>query len=341
LKNGRYQIVITRHMLKTDIRYIIDSVQSVVGDVFDIVIPDSFDEAGILMESTLADVYLGPFITQKLLSSASQLKLIQVPWTGMDTFDFAAIQGFEIPICNTHSNANAVAELGLALVLDVLKKISYHDRKMRIGSWNREQQPLNLSSKLLSSQKVCILGYGNIGGRLGRLISGFGSRIVAVDVKSENGQIYGHNELHLAYKPEEWLVAVSEADITICTLPLTDSTRNLINAEALSQFITGSILINISRAEIIEENSLYEALRNGKLSGFASDVWWDVPKRGESHSWPSKINNFTTFDNILLSPHRAGYVENALPHLDGAIENIIRLVKGQELMNQVDKRWHF
>ena len=332
----KYKILLTRSMLPVDQEYIKNGLDNKVEGRYDFVIPSEFTEAEIKEEAKDADILLGPYVTKDILESANHLKLIQVPWTGMDTFNFDAVQDINVPICNTHSNADSVAELGVTLVLDLLKKVSYHDRKMRAGNWNRDQKPLNLKSRMLSKQTVCLMGCGNIGYRMAKLISAFGATVIAVDGNRKVDEIVSE-----VYKPEELGLALEKSDIAISTLPLTDQTRHLISQNIISEAKDGIIFVNMSRAEVIDENDIYGALINGKVAGFASDVWWNAPKRGESASYPSVNNEFWKLDNVIMSPHRAGFIEGSLPHLDGAIENIINLITGMPLNSVVDKRRHF
>lgn len=325
------KILMTRSLLPVDQNYITNGLKEAVGDRFDLIAPETYDEQGILSVVESADVLLGPYVTKKILARGKNIKLIQVPWTGMDTFDFSAMQGVDVPVCNSHSNADAVAEFCVAMVTDLLKRVSYHDRKMRNGNWNRDKMPLDLSSGMISGQTVCILGYGNIGRRIGNLLSAFGAQILAVTEREKtylNGEI-GYSSLNM-------MKAVAKAAIVINTLPLTDTTRGLIDSNFISQMGAGSYLINISRAAILDENAVYEALVNGRLAGFASDVWWNAPRRGESQSWPSTHNKFEELDQVVLSPHRAGFVKNAFPHLDDVIVNLTHFIKGEPLINRVD-----
>ena len=325
------KILLTRSMLQGDIQYIKDGLDKEIKGRYEFVVPEEFTEEGICSVAEGSEVLLGPYVTKKIVDAAKELKLIQVPWTGMDTFDFSAVQGIDIPICNTHSNADSVAEIGVAIVLDLLKKLAYHDRKMRIGNWNRDQEPLNLKSKMLNKQTVCILGLGNIGSRIGRLISAFGAEIIAVDgnakVGSAASEIYSNDKIK---------DALAKADVVVCTLPLTENTRGMINDDMFAAMKDGVILVNMSRAAVIDEDAAWKALKNGKIGAFGSDVWWNAPKRGESESYPSAKYEFWKLDNVLMSPHRAGFIEDALPHLDGAIENIIALAKGEKLTGAVD-----
>lgn len=325
------KIVLTRNMLPGDIQYIKEGLDKEIRNQYDFVVPTEFTEKGICAVVEDADILLGPYVSEKILARAKDLKLIQVPWTGMDTFDFDSVKDCTVPICNTHSNADSVAEIGVAMVLDLLKKISYHDRKMREGNWNRDQKPLNLKSKMMNEQTICILGFGNIGSRVGKLISAFGSKIIAVGGHEKAEEIADK-----VYQKNQLKDAISEADVVICTVPLTDYTRNMFNSKIFGYMKNGVIFVNLSRAAVVDEDAVWDALISGKIGAFGSDVWWNAPKRGESESYPSEKHEFWKLENVLMSPHRAGFVENSLPHLDGAIENIIALVKGKELTGIVD-----
>ena len=325
------KIVLTRSMVPGDIQYIKDGLDHEIKGQYEFIVPTDFSEDEICKAAAGADVLLGPYVTKRIVEAAGDLRLIQVPWTGMDTFDFSSVQGITVPVCNTHSNADSVAEMGVTLVLDLLKKASYHDRKMRAGNWNRDQKPLDLKSKMLNKQTVCVLGFGNIGSRIGKLIAAFGAKVIAVEghyIPDEIAQeVYGKDQIK---------EAVSRADVIICTLPLTDSTRGMINDEMFAVMKDGTVFVNMSRAAVVDEDAAWNALENGKLGAFGSDVWWNAPKRGESRSYPSAKHEFWKLDNVLMSPHRAGFIENSLPHLDGAIENIIALSKGGKLTGIVD-----
>lgn len=325
------KILITRQLLEVDQNYIINGLRNMVGDVFMIITPDAYDEEGICKKITGVDVLLGPYVTKKILNKANNVKLIQIPWSGTDTFNFDAMEGFNIPVCNSHSNVNAVAEMGIGLILDLVKKISYHDRKMRQCNWNRDEVPLNLKSSMLSNMTVCILGYGRIGRKIGKLLKAFGATLIGVSNHSNMCP-----EVDKMYKSQDWIDAVSEADLCICTLPLTDKTRNQINASTIKHFKKGCMIVNISRAEIFDDNTIYNALKEGYIKGFAADVWWNSPKRGESQSSASKTNKYEELDNVVLSPHRAGFIEGLLPHLDDAIINIANFIEKKPLINVVN-----
>ena len=113
-------------------------------------------------------------------------------------------------------------------------------------------------------------------------------------------------------------------------------TKGLLNDELFSSMKDGAIFVNMSRAAVVNEDAVWNALESGKLGGFGADVWWNAPKRGESESYPSAKHEFWKLDHVVMSPHRAGFVEGSLPHLDGAIENIIALIEEKSLKGIVD-----
>ena len=176
-----------------------------------------------------------------------------------------------------------------------------------------------------------MLGFGNIGSRIGNLVAAFGARVISVDnyAKVNNSSV-------IIYRSEQMSEAMALADVVVCALPLTDMTSGLIDADLIDNMKGNALLVNVSRAAIIQEDAVWNALQSGKISGFASDVWWNAPKRGETESYPSVRHEFWKLDNVLMSPHRAGFIEDSLPHLDGAIDNIIALAKGEPLACIVD-----
>lgn len=324
------KILTTRSLLQGDVNYIKEGLSRIVGDSFEIINPETYDEEGILKLAPQADVLLGPFVTEKILENSPNLRLIQVPWTGMDTFNFSAMKNSDVPVCNSHSNAIVVAEIGFGIVMDLLKKISYHDRKMRVGNWNRDQQPLDLKSKMLSQQKVCIFGYGNIGSKLGRMFSSFGAEVIAVTADTSTVSDVK------CYSPENAAEALAVSDVVVITVPLTEGTKDMVNSEFIASMKDGSYLVTLSRAAVVNEDALYEALMSGKIAGYGSDVWWRAPKRGESESKVSDKYDFEKLDQVVLSPHRAGFSENSLPHLDDVIVNLAKFIKGEPLINTVN-----
>lgn len=259
-----------------------------------------------------ADVLVNNQVTEETLSLAKRVKLFQVPGAGLNLLDLSLFQNRNIVVCNSHSNSYYVAEHAMALLLTTIKKVSLMDQKMRINKV--QSQP----SQTLRNKTVAILGYGPIGRTLEKMFSGFSCKILIYrkHPKEEN-QI---NDIDKICK---------EADIIMSALPLTKDTNSIIAEEQFAIMKSNAVIVNISRGKIINQEVLYLALKNNRIAGAGIDVWYDDYK-SESPNF-----DFKQLDNIVLSPYRAGHVDNA-PHLDEAIENLIAFARGEELKNKVD-----
>ena len=135
--------------------------------------------------------------------------------------------------------------------------------------------------------------------------------------------------------PEALGEMLAECDAVIATAPLTPRTRGMLGAEEFARLKPGAALVLISRAEIVDDDALYEALKSGRLGAAAIDVWRDQPPSGENGP-PSKRLPFHELPNVVVSPHRAGFAADQFPHLRDAAENLNRLADGRPLINKVD-----
>jgi lactate dehydrogenase-like 2-hydroxyacid dehydrogenase len=316
------KILLTRKYFEDDIIYIKKKLFEALGNNFEIISPSSYTDEDICSKVSDVDALLGPYITKDLLIKGKKLRLIQVPWTGLDAFNFDMMKYTTATLCNSHSNSQIVAEFAIALLLDLIKKISYHDRQLRKGNWNRTNNSVSLGSRILRGSSVAILGYGSIGRKIGLILKQFD--VIINSIATQRKQF---DEVDLFFCSDEWEKAVMNSDIVVCALPLTEKTRNLINQNSIKSFKKGSFIVNVSRAEIFEEKILFNSLLQGHIGGFASDVWWKNPTRGQSVSFVSEYNKFENLENVVFSPHRAGFVDGCLPHLDDAIQNMISLAK--------------
>ena len=316
-----------------DINYI----KSRLNDSVQIISPEKFDEDTLISYAEHADIFLGANITSRLINSAKKLKLIQIPWTGIDTLDFNLLKKIEIPVCNSHSNALAVAEYSIALLLSLMKQIPYHDAKLRAGEWCRPNSsgPADFfPPEKIWGKNVTVWGGGSIGMKIAKMMSGFTVNVTIVvrDERNTDNLPY-HYETFSFEKIKEILGAT---DILFICLPLTNETRGIIDTELFSVMKPSSFIVNTSRGEIIDEDALYQALSKKKIGGAAIDTWYNYPTKANPCAFPSKHYPFQLLHNVILSPHRAGFIKGELPHLDDAIENINRFSIGKPLLNEID-----
>lgn len=292
----------------------------------------AFEDEEFFNELKSADVLVDHRISTELLNRAPVLQWIFVPFTGVNRLPLkeCALRG--IGISNNHGNARYTAERGFALALALLGRVVAFDQGLRRAYWHRNEsleQPFILWDSLFN-KKIGILGTGAIGSWIARLAAPFGGRVTGF-------------RRSLSTRPPEGFVRISndlrdtlhEADLVFNTLPLTGETRGMIGAGEL-ELLTGSYLVNISRAEIVREEPLYRALKDGRLRGAALDVWYRYPAPFAAETMPSEFP-FHELDNVLLSPHAGSHTaEGKAGQLEAMLENLKALLQNGKPLNVVD-----
>ncbi len=298
-----------------------------------LIYPEEYNEKCIKELVGDADVLLGNLITKDILDNAKRLKLIQIPWTGVDFLDFNLLKNYNYTICNSHSNALIVSEHAVALMFDIAKKLSFHDKMLRQGIWNRIYDNTGVSpfSTKIFNSSITIIGYGAIGKKIKKLLSGFQAHFNIVD--ASNFEIADKDSRY--FHPDNIKQALKDADFVFIAVPLTNQTKGMVNEHFFNYMNNKGILINISRGEVINEGDLFTALESNLIKGAAIDTWFNYPNASNKNVLPSENYSFQKLNNIVMSPHRAGYIEGELPHLTDAIENLNNLALGKELINIV------
>jgi phosphoglycerate dehydrogenase-like enzyme len=228
-----------------------------------------------------------------------------------------------ISIHNLHHNALPVAEYALALLLSAANAILPVDRALRANDWRPRYT--QTASTLISGKNMVILGYGNIGKALSKLLTGFDMTIMATrssvnsSHKEDSVQVFPANSLHSL---------LLKADFLIVTLPLTPFTKGLIGEKELSLLPKNAVIVNIGRGDIIDQSALYKALKERPTMAAGIDVWYNYPKNDDDRpNTPPADYPFQDLDNIVMSPHRAG-------SLNQTDIEVLRMTHLAELLNQ-------
>jgi phosphoglycerate dehydrogenase-like enzyme len=326
------KVLFTRKFFPEDINYIRER----LVDNIEIIIPEDYNESTLMKYAPEAEVFFGGYISRLLLNAAKKLAFIQIPWTGVDNLDFDLLREKNVTLCNSHSNALIVAEHAVAMMLDAAKRLSYHDRMLRQGYWNRleknRENEISPFSAMVSNSNVCIIGFGAIGSKIAELLGGFKCKITAIT----KGPVNFNNSSIVTFSPSELSEGLRCKKFVFVSVPLTPETRNLVNDEFFASMDSDAILINISRGEVIDEKALYYALFFNKIAFAAIDTWYNYPSKDSPIAFPSINYPFHNLNNLILSPHRAGYCESGFPHLDDAINNLNAFAKGEKLNNIVN-----
>jgi D-3-phosphoglycerate dehydrogenase len=252
-------------------------------------------------------------ITKDLIQRADKCKVIARVGVGLDNIDQNAAKEKNIRVINAVEGAmNAVAELVIGLMLSLAREIPRADREVRTGNWIKKE----LMGSELRGKYLGIVGLGNIGKRLGRLAKSFNMNIIGFDVMPIDEEF--SKEVGLMKADLGTLLA--SADYISLHVPLLDSTKHMINAEKITTMKNTARVINTSRGGVIDEDALYDALKNGSLGGAALDVF-EVE--------PATSNKLRELPNFISTPHMGAQTKEAQSLAANVIaEKIIQILRG-------------
>lgn len=262
-------------------------------------------------------------VNGELIKEAKDLKVIGRTGAGYDNIDVQAVSQQGIVICySPEENAVSVAEHVFGLMLALARKIPAADRSVKAGGWERKKyHGWELMGKTLG-----ILGLGKIGFRVALRAKAFGLRILAHDAYLSPTSLSVTESGAALVSFEELL---READFLTIHLPLTQETKGLLNHQAFQKMKANSFLINTSRGEVLVEEDLYQALKEGKIAGAALDVREEEP--------PLKESPLHGLENVILTPHTAGLTYEAQEKVVAAVaEDIDRVFSGQPALRYVN-----
>ena len=252
-------------------------------------------------------------LSRELIEKADKCKIIARVGVGLDNIDEEAAKEKNIRVINAVEGATtAVAELVIGLMLSMAREITRADREIRNGNWIKKE----LMGSELKGKYLGIIGLGNIGKRLGRLTRALNMNIIGYDVVPIDEEF--SKEVGLMKADLDTLL--SSADYVSLHVPLLDSTHHMINAEKLKLMKNTARIINTSRGGVIDEEALYNSLKEGNIAGAALDVFEVEPATG---------NRLTTLPNFIATPHMGAQTKEAqLLAANIIAEKIIQVLRG-------------
>ncbi|WP_342709879.1 2-hydroxyacid dehydrogenase [Bradyrhizobium sp. B124] len=286
-----------------------------------------------------ADVLIGFSVPEGVLEIAEKLKLLCWLHAGVDDLAqfglLARLKQRGVKVTNiAGSNALAVAEQAMMFILALAKQTL---RKHHAGRECRRLYPLwadDNRSAMLSGRTLGVIGAGSIGGRVARFAKGFDMRVLGVRRnKAEPAEfvdsMHGMDELHYV---------LGESDYVVIAAPLTKETNQLIGKRELEAMKPSAYLVNVSRANIIQEKPLYDALTTARLRGYAADVWWIyeyVRAYPRSLSYPSRLG-IEKLPNVLVSMAEAHNADDVLQRcLEWGTQSLVEFANGKSLTHEV------
>ena len=268
-------------------------------------------------------------ITNKLklnknnLEDAKNLKLICVTATGFDNIDIEYAKSRNIGVCNVVGySTNNVAQITAGFVLALYNKMNEYQKSVSSGYYTEcgVANILTPTYHEIEGKTWGIVGFGNIGRRVAKIADALGCKILV-----------SKREAVSDFECVDIETICRECDIISLHTPLNDGTRALINAERIAQMKDGVVLVNVARGAVTDEYAVANAIKSGKIGGFACDVYSTEP-----FSKNHPFYEIKDMDNVIFTPHMAwGSYEARVRLCDEVKENIIAFFDGK-IRNRVD-----
>lgn len=255
-------------------------------------------------------------LTEADIRDASQLQVVSRHGVGCDNLPVEALSARGIPVAIVGPvNAISVAELTFAMLLSLAKRTATYERAVREGAWDFRN---SLAATEVSGKTLLLLGLGRIGSEVAKRAAAFNMTILVHDpyLSAETIRKTG------ATQASDWKAHLAEVDVLSVHLPLSEATRNIIDAEVLAAMKPNALVLNAARGGLIDEQALFAALRGRMAAGGAGlDVFDREP--------PAPDNPLFSLPNVVLSPHSAALTEESARKMsEVAALNIIAGLEG-------------
>lgn len=275
--------------------------------------PDRIDN-----EIETADAVVSGDISVEFIQKAQRLRMIFVPFAGVDELPLGYIREHGIGVSNAHGNAPHVAERCIAMALAFYGRIIDYHNDLRDSRWHgfAAKRGVRDTWDSIQGKSCAVIGTGQIGKHVARFLKAFACTVVGFkrSPAKERPEFFDEITLNL----EE---ALEKGELIFICLPLTRETKGLFSAEILGK-LEGRFLINVGRAQVVDEEGLYRSLKDGILRGAGIDVWYAYPQDSKDRGNPSRYP-IHELPNVVLSPHVAGFTpQSARMNIEQTIENI-------------------
>ncbi|MFI1411836.1 2-hydroxyacid dehydrogenase [Streptomyces sp. NPDC020707] len=278
---------------------------------------------------TGAEVFVGSRLSAEDARRAERLRLVHVVGAGYDGIPLDAL-GPQVSVTTTHHHGRSIAEHVLMSVMMLSRDVLGADRALRAGQWrNVAVDPRLPFGTTLEGCRIGIIGFGETGTEVARLCQAVGMRVRAVR-RDPSAPVPADLRTDWIGGDERLPDLLADSDVVVVTVPLGPATRGLIGPAELAAMGPGTLLVNVARGPVVQEDALYEALDTGVIAGAALDVWWSGPPQA-----PSRLP-FHDLPNVLMTPHHSGHTTDTFAARAVEIaDNINRLQQGRPLINVV------
>jgi phosphoglycerate dehydrogenase-like enzyme len=251
-------------------------------------------------------------ITDKVLARADCLKAISRNGTGVDSIDLAACERRGVNVLRAEgANARGVAELTIALMLSLLRSVSYGDARMKAGGWERRQ------GTELEGRTLGVVGTGRIGKLVTRFALGMDMRVLGFDAFPDARYAPSPDFRYVTVE-----VLLGSSDIVTLHCPHTPGEKPLIDAPALARMKKGAVLVNTARGGLVDDEALLAALQDGRLAGYGVDAYEAEPPA------PSAL---IAHDKVIATPHVGAFTAESVSRATrAAVDNLLGALSGAD-----------
>lgn len=265
-------------------------------------------------------------VNAEVMDRCRNLKVIGKHGVGCNTIDLDAARERGITVLNTPlANTNSVAELIVALILDISRNVTLAHEKSREGAF-KKIAPAEMTGMEISGKTLGLIGTGNIARRAAAILrDGFGMKVLGYDpfVDREKMAEMGYEKMDTV--PE----LIRNSDVVNVSVPLTPATKDLIAGEVFDAFKKSAVLVNAARGGIVNEEDLYQALKEGKLRAAACDAFVEEPPTG-------KNTKLYELENFIGTPHIGACAGEALERMgDEVVHEVVKVLQGGEPSHRV------
>ncbi len=272
-----------------------------------------------------AEIVLG-FVTQRMFTMAESLKWVQSISSGVDMFLYDEFVESDVVLTSEKGLVGEhLADHGFGLLLMLTRQLR---TALLLGadSWNHRPE-MRRQEIELTGRTMGVFGFGSTGRAMARRAVGFGMKVLALD----RDPVPTSAEVSEVWRSDRFTDLLSSSDVLAICCPLTNETQGVLNRDAFKDMKDTAYLVNVTRGEVMVEDDLVEALKNGEIRGAALDVTPREPLPADSPLWD--------LENVVMSPHTAGASQfRAQRNLDRFLSNLQRYLSKEPLEGLIDKQ---
>jgi phosphoglycerate dehydrogenase-like enzyme len=291
------------------------------------VLPDPLETAAQEQEYAAADIIITTRFDTSL-PRPERLRLLHVPAAGYDAIDFDAVPPGAV-VCNCFGHETAIAEFVMAALLQRCVPLADADRLLRQGDWAYWAGAPERAHAEFAGSTLGLLGFGHIGKAVAKRAKAFDIRIHVAN----RSPVAPSNLVDRYYPLADLQAFCASVDSIVVSVPLAPDTRGMVGRDAFAAMKPHAVLINVARGPVVDEQALYDALRDRRIGGAVIDTWYQYPTASQPTIAPSALP-FADLPNIVMTPHMSGWTNGTITRRQGVMaDNIRRRMRGEPCEN--------